>query len=67
MEIMYERVAVLTFTRTIVAVFGLGCRNVTRECRTFDTTTDGLRLCWRGWRMSLQPRAMEATGLLDAV
>src|SRR5713101_2666640 len=50
MEIMYERVAGLDIHKaTIVACVRLGAgRNVTRECRTFDTTTDGLRalLAW---------------------
>src|SRR5882672_2067688 len=66
MEIMYERVAGLDIHKaTIVACVRLGAgRNVTRECRTFDTTTDGLRalLAWLE-ECRCSHVAMEATGV----
>jgi transposase len=45
MEIMHERVAGLDVHKaTIVACVRLATgHKVTRECRTFDTTTDGLQ------------------------
>src|ERR1700704_4667413 len=66
MEVMHERVAGLDVHKaTIVACVRLGAgRKVTRECRTFDTTTDGLRilLAWlEEYRCSHV--AMEATGV----
>ena len=66
MEIMYERVAGLDIHKaTIVACVRRGAdRNVTRECRTFDTTTDGLRalLAWLE-ECRCSHVAMEATGV----
>src|SRR6266403_5906791 len=66
MEIMHERVAGLDVHKaTIVACVRLGAgRNVTRECRTFDTTTDGLRalLAWLE-ECRCSHVAMEATGV----
>jgi transposase len=66
MEIMYERVAGLDVHKaTIVACVRLGTgRKVTRECRTFDTTTDGL-LALLAWLVesSCSHVAMEATGV----
>src|ERR1700693_6046455 len=66
MEITHERVAGLDVHKaTIVACVRVGTdRKVTRECRTFDTTTDGLRalLAWlKECRCSHV--AMEATGV----
>src|SRR6202049_132400 len=65
MEIMYERVAGLDVHKaTIVACVRLGTgRKVTRECRTFDTTTDGL-LALLAWLVESRCShvAMEATG-----
>src|SRR5882757_8973819 len=66
MEVMYERVAGLDVHKaTIVACVRLGAgRKVTRECRTFDTTTDGLRalLAWLE-ECRCSHVAMEATGV----
>src|SRR6202162_5638783 len=66
MEIMYERVAGLDVHKaTIVACVRLGTgRKVTRECRTFDTTTDGL-LALLAWLVESRcsELAMEATGV----
>jgi transposase len=66
MEIMYERVAGLDVHKaTIVACVRLGTgRKVTRECRTFDTTTDGL-LALLAWLVESRCShvAMEATGV----
>jgi transposase len=66
MEIMYERVAGLDVHKaTIVACVRLGTgRKVTRECRTFDTTTDGL-LALLAWLVECRCShvAMEATGV----
>ena len=66
MEIMYERVAGLDVHKaTIVACVRLGTgRKVTRECRTFDTTTDGL-LALLAWLVECRCShvAMEATGI----
>ena len=66
MEIMHERVAGLDVHKaTIVACVRLGAgRRVTRECRTFDTTTDGLRalLAWLE-ECRCSHVAMEATGV----
>src|ERR1700736_4450727 len=66
MEIMYERVAGLDVHKaTIVACVRLGTgRKVTRECRTFDTTTDGL-LALLAWLVECRCElvAMEATGV----
>src|SRR5260370_5265756 len=65
-EIMHERVAGLDVHKaTIVACVRLGCgRKVTRECRTFDTTTDGLRALL-AWLVECRCShvAMEATGV----
>src|ERR1700686_3643009 len=66
MEIMYERVAGLDVHKaTIVACVRLGTgRKVARECRTFDTTTDGL-LALLAWLVESRCShvAMEATGV----
>src|SRR6266853_2164603 len=66
MEVMYERVAGLDVHKaTIVACVRLGAgRKVTRECRTFDTTTDGL-LALLAWLVECRCShvAMEATGV----
>jgi transposase len=66
MEIMYERVAGLDVHKaTIVACVRLGTgRKVTRECRTFETTTDGL-LELLAWLVECRCShvAMEATGV----
>src|SRR5216683_3034850 len=66
MEIMHERVAGLDVHKaTIVACVRLGTgRKVTRECRTFDTTTDGL-LALLAWLVECRCShvAMEATGV----
>lgn len=66
MEIMHERVAGLDVHKaTIVACARLGAGGkVTRECRTFDTTTDGL-LALLAWltECRLSHVAMEATGV----
>src|ERR1700694_2062267 len=66
MEIMYERVAGLDVHKaTIVACVRVGTgRKVTRECRTFDTTTDGL-LALLAWLVGCRCShvAMEATGV----
>src|SRR5260370_40683463 len=66
MEVMHERVAGLDVHKaTIVACVRLGAgRKVTRECRTFDTTTDGLRalLAWLE-ECRCSHVAMEATGV----
>jgi transposase len=66
MEIMHERVAGLDVHKaTIVACVRLGTgREVTRECRTFDTTTDGL-LALLAWLVESRCShvAMEATGV----
>src|SRR3984893_12600182 len=66
MEIMYERVAGLDVHKaTIVACVRLGTgRKVTRECRTFDTRTDGL-LALLAWLVECRCShvAMEATGV----
>jgi transposase len=66
MEIMYERVAGLDVHKaTIVACVRLGSgRKVTRECRTFETTTGGL-LALLAWLVECRCShvAMEATGV----
>src|SRR5882762_5559325 len=66
MEIMHERVAGLDVHKaTIVACVRLGTgRKVTRECRTFDTTTDGLSALL-AWLVDCRCShvAMEATGV----
>src|ERR1700736_3945691 len=66
MEVMHERVAGLDVHKaTIVACVRLGTgRKVTRECRTFDTTTDGL-LALLAWLVECRCShvAMEATGV----
>src|SRR4030081_3343080 len=66
MEVMYERVAGLDVHKaTVVACVRLGAdRKITRECRTFDTTTDGLRilLAWLE-ECRCSHVAMEATGV----
>src|SRR6202142_4112309 len=66
MEIIQERVAGLDVHKeTIVACVRLGLgRKVTRECRTFDTTTDGLRALL-AWLVECRCShvAMEATGV----
>src|SRR3981189_1750630 len=66
MEVMYERVAGLdVHEATVVACVRLGTdRKITRECRTFDTTTDGLRilLAWLE-ECRCSHVAMEATGV----
>src|SRR4030088_2307757 len=66
MEVMYERVAGLDLHKaTVVACVRLGTdRKITRECRTFDTTTDGLRilLAWLE-ECRCSHVAMEATGV----
>src|SRR5260370_41730957 len=66
MEVMYDRVAGLDVHKaTIGACVRLGAgRKVTRECRTFDTTTDGLRalLAWLE-ECRCSHVAMEATGV----
>ena len=66
MDIMYERVAGLDVHKaTIVGCVRLGSeRKVTRECRTFDTTTDGL-LALLAWLVECRCShvAMEATGV----
>src|ERR1700682_4399312 len=66
MEMMHERVAGLDVHKaTIVACVRLGTgRKVTRECRTFDTTTDGL-LALLAWLVGSRCShvAMEATGV----
>src|SRR3977135_1360514 len=66
MEVMYERVAGLDVHKaTVVACVRLGTdRKITRECRTFDTTTDGLRilLAWLE-ECRCSHVAMEATGV----
>jgi transposase len=66
MEIIQERVAGLDVHKeTIVACVRLGIgRKVTRECRTFDTTTDGLRALL-AWLVECRCShvAMEATGV----
>ncbi len=66
MENMYERVAGLDVHKaTIVACVRLGSgRKVTRECRTFETTTDGL-LALLAWLVECRCShvAMEATGV----
>jgi transposase len=50
MQVMYKRVAGLDVHKeTVVACVRLmPGRKLTRECRTFATTTDGLLPCWRG-------------------
>jgi transposase len=66
MEMMHERVAGLDVHKaTIVACVRLATgRKVTRECRTFDTTTDGLRALL-AWLVECRCShvAMEATGV----
>jgi transposase len=66
MEIMYKRVAGLDVHKaTVVACVRVGTgRKVTRECRTFDTTTDGL-LALLAWLVECRCShvAMEATGV----
>ena len=66
MEIMHERVAGLDVHKaTIVACVRLGAgRKVRRECRTFETTTDGL-LALLAWLVECRCShvAMEATGV----
>ena len=66
MEMMHERVAGLDVHKaTIVACVRVGTgRKVTRECRTFDTTTDGL-LALLAWLVECRCShvAMEATGV----
>src|SRR3979411_483440 len=66
MEMMHERVAGLDVHKaTIVACVRLATgRKVTRECRTFDTTTDGLRALLT-WLVECRCShvAMEATGV----
>ncbi len=66
MEIMHERVAGLDIHKaTIVACVRLGAGpKVTRDCRTFDTTTDGL-LTLLAWLVECRCShvAMEATGV----
>ena len=66
METMHGRVAGLDVHKaTIVACVRLGTgRKVTRECRTFDTTTDGL-LALLAWLVECRCShvAMEATGV----
>jgi transposase len=66
MDIIHERVAGLDVHKaTIVACVRLGAgRKVTRECRTFETTTDGLLALsvWLG-ECRCSHVAMEATGV----
>jgi transposase len=66
MEILYERVAGLDVHKaTIVACVRIGAGSkVTRECRTFETTTDGL-LALLAWLVECRCShvAMEATGV----
>ena len=66
MEMMHERVAGLDVHKaTIVACVRVGTgRKVTRECRTFETTTDGL-LALLAWLTECRCShvAMEATGV----
>jgi transposase len=66
MEIMHERVAGLDVHKaTIVACVRIGTGpQVTRECRAFDTTTDGL-LALLAWLVECRCShvAMEATGV----
>jgi transposase len=66
MEMMHERVAGLDVHKaTIVGCVRVGTgRKVTRECRTFDTTTDGL-LALLAWLVECRCShvAMEATGV----
>jgi transposase len=66
MEMMYERVGGLDVHKaTIVACVRIGTgRKVTRECRTFETTTDGL-LALLAWLVESRCShvAMEATGV----
>src|SRR3977135_1147048 len=65
MEIMHECVAGLDVHKaTIVACVRIGAeRKVTRECRTFDTTTDGLLALLAGLvGCRLSHVAMEAPG-----
>jgi transposase len=66
MEVMHERVAGLDVHKaTIVACVRVGTGGkVTRECRTFDTTTDGL-LALLAWLVECHCShvAMEATGV----
>ncbi len=66
MELMYKRVAGLDVHKeTVVACVRIVFhRKVTRECRTFDTTTDGL-IALREWlgECGRTHVAMEATGV----
>jgi transposase len=66
MEIMYERVAGLDVHKaTVVACVRINTGGkATRECRTFDTTTDGL-LALQAWLVECRCShvAMEATGV----
>jgi transposase len=66
MEIMYERVAGLDVHKaTVVACVRIGSgKKLTRECRTFETTTDGL-LALLAWLVECRCShvAMEATGV----
>src|SRR3981081_2694128 len=66
MEVMYERVAGRDVQQApVVPRVRLGTdRKITRECRTFDTTTDGLRilLAWLE-ECRCSHVAMEATGV----
>ena len=66
MEIIHERVAGLDVHKeTIVTCVRVGVgRKVTRECRTFDTTTDGL-MALSAWLVESRCShvAMEATGV----
>lgn len=65
MEILYERVAGLDVHKaTVVACVRFAGRPVRRECRTYETTTDGLEalLGWLG-ACGCTHVAMEATGV----
>ena len=66
MEVMHKRVAGLDVHKAAVVacVRILFRRKVTRECRTFDTTTDGL-IALRDWlgECGCTHVAMEATGV----
>jgi hypothetical protein len=66
MEVIHDRVAGLDVHKaTVVAcVRSMEGRKVQRECRTFDTTTEGLSglLAWLA-ACGCTPVAMEATGV----
>lgn len=62
MEILHERVAGLDVHKTCVRL--VTCKETTRECRTFATTTDALEAL-RVWLAQCRCThvAMEATGI----